>query len=76
VKPLGVHECALQAVFPIRKFYIAQIFLLVGMQWRNHVDTQLVKRFNCLRAIWNVVSAQECEILLLSWSDWNAHLST
>jgi len=25
-------------VFPLRKFYTAQIFLLVSMQLRNHVD--------------------------------------
>jgi len=29
---LGVHECVLQTVFPLRKFSTAQIFLLVLMQ--------------------------------------------
>jgi len=32
------------AVFPLRKSYIEQMFVLVNMQLRNHVDTQLVER--------------------------------
>jgi len=32
-------------VFPVRKFYIEQMFVLVRIQFHNHVDTQPVKRF-------------------------------
>ena len=33
-------------MFPVRKFYIEQIFVSVRMQFHNHVDTQPVKRFD------------------------------
>jgi len=36
-------------MFPLRKFYTEQIFVLVSMQLRNYVDTQLVKRFKQLK---------------------------
>ena len=49
LKPSGVHECVYQAVFSIRKFYIAQICLLVNMQLHNHVNTHPVKRFKRLK---------------------------
>jgi len=32
-------------VFPLRKFYTEQMFVLVLMQLGNHVDTQPLKRF-------------------------------
>jgi len=32
-------------VFPLRKFYTEQMFALVLMKLRNHVDTQIAKRF-------------------------------
>jgi len=35
----------LWAVFPLRNFYTEQMFVSVRMQLRNHVNTQLVKRF-------------------------------
>ena len=38
------------SVFPLRKFYTEQIFVLVSMQLRNHVDAQLVKRFKRWKA--------------------------
>jgi len=37
----------LQSVFPLRKFYTEQMFVLLStkrMQLRNHADTQTVKR--------------------------------
>jgi len=41
-----VNNAIWQAVFLLRKFCTEQMFLLVGMQLRNHVDvTQTVKRF-------------------------------
>ena len=33
-------------MFPVRKFYIEQIFVSVRMQFHKHVDTQPVKRFD------------------------------
>ena len=36
-------------MFPLRKFYTEQTFVLVRMQLRNHVDTQTVKRFKCYK---------------------------
>ena len=54
------------AVFPLRKFYTEQIFILVSMQLRNHVETQPLKRFkrykDCaiyMHKILNVANAQE-----------------
>jgi len=38
-------ECRVWTVFPVRKFYTEQKFILGGMQLHNHVDT-LVQRFN------------------------------
>jgi len=32
-------------VFPVKKFYTEQMFDLVCMPLRNHVDTQPMKRF-------------------------------
>jgi len=43
VHPLGVHECVLQSVFP-RKFYTAQIFLLLCMQLHNHVGRHTTRK--------------------------------
>jgi len=34
-----------QAVFPLRQFDTEQMFVLVRMQLRKHVDAQPVKRF-------------------------------
>jgi len=34
-----------QPVFPLRKFDTEQMFVLVRMQLRKHVDAQPVKRF-------------------------------
>jgi len=36
-------------VFPQRKFHIEQMFALVRIHLRNHVDTQPVRRFKCCR---------------------------
>ena len=51
---------------PVTPFCIEQMFVSVRMQFHNHVDTQLVKRFDrAMRyqimryQIWNVASAQE-----------------
>jgi len=53
-------------VFPLRKFYTEQMFVLVRMELRKHVNTQLVKRFKQWKVyaiyirygIWNVASAR------------------
>ena len=42
-------------MFPVKKLYIEQMFVLVRMQFHNHVDTQLVKRFDsALRCIYDI----------------------
>jgi len=38
-------ECTSRSVFPLRKFYTKQMFILVCMQLLNHADAQPVKRF-------------------------------
>jgi len=63
-------------VFSLRKFYTTQIFLLVRMQLRKHVDTQPVKRLTLLTAIRNFASILKNEISLRSWSGGTAHLPT
>ena len=58
------------AVLPLRKFYSAQMFLLLRMQLRSHVDAQPVKRFklgkSCARymryKILNVATAREWDL--------------
>jgi len=37
----------LLAVFPLRKFYTEQMFVLVRIQLRTQVGAQPVKRFKC-----------------------------
>jgi len=39
--------CGLPGVLPLRKFYTEQMFVLVRIQLRIHVDTQPMKRFKC-----------------------------
>jgi len=40
---------------PVRKFYIEQMFVLVHMQFHNHVDTQPVKHFDrAMRCIYDI----------------------
>jgi len=55
------------AVFPLRKFYTAQMCVSVRMRLRNHVDTQPVKLFKGGKGnevyiryyIWNASSTRE-----------------
>jgi len=40
---------------PVRKFYNEQVFVLVRMQFHNHVDTQPVNRFErAIRCIYDI----------------------
>jgi len=39
------------AVFPLRKFYSEQMFVLMRVQLLNHADTQPVERLKCKRAM-------------------------
>ena len=46
---------------PVRTFYIEQMFVLVRMQFHNHVDTQPVKRFErAMRCTVYTISNLEC----------------
>ena len=64
---------------PVRKFYIEQIFVLVRMQFHNHVDTQPVKRFErAMRCIYDIkfgmLQVRKNEISLRECSGCSAHL--
>jgi len=41
VNPLGVHECILQAVFPLRKFY--KILHCANISFSEHAIAQLCR---------------------------------
>jgi len=64
-----------------RKFYTEQMFVLVRMQFHNHVDTQTVKRFErampCIYDIkFGMLQVRKNEISLRKSSGVSAHLRT
>ena len=66
---------------PVRKFYIEKMFPLVRMQFRNHVDTQPVKRFErSMRCIYDIkleiLQMRKNEISLRKCSAGSAQLCT
>ena len=58
-------------MFPVRNFYIEQMFVLERMQFHNYVDTQPVKRFEkAMRydmKFW-MLQVQKNDISLRRWS--------
>ena len=68
-------------MFPLRKFYTEQLFVLVSMQLRNHVDTRPVQRFKRKRALryiydikFGMLQLRKNEISLHKWSGGTAQL--
>ena len=70
-------------MFPLRKFYTEQIFVLLRMQLRKHSDAQPVKRFkrwNAMRYVYDIkfemLQVRQNEISLRKWSGGTAQLRT
>ena len=68
-----------QSVFPLRKFYTEQTFVLLCtkcIRLRNHADTQPVKRFKGYAFKFRMLEVHENEIALRKLSGSTAHLHT
>ena len=71
-------------MFPLRKFHIEQIFVLVRMELRNDADTQPVKRFKRYKGYalqiydikFGLLLVRENEISVRKWSVGLAHWRT
>jgi len=65
-------------VFPLRKFYTEEMFVLVCMQLRSHEDAQPAKALQVIKWLYDnkfgMLQVRKNEISLRKYSDGAAHL--